>query len=67
MNCDMHSKQIQIDRLQNAKRTGAETLITTCPKCAIHFKCALSGNGVVDEARIEIEDLGVLVAGSLET
>jgi Fe-S oxidoreductase len=65
-NCDRHSKQIQIDRLKSARSTGADVLVTTCPKCEIHFRCALSGNGVVeDEARIEIEDLAVLVAEAL--
>ncbi|MBI4722323.1 MAG: (Fe-S)-binding protein [Candidatus Stahlbacteria bacterium] len=78
MNCSQYSKQIQIARLKEAKSTGASTLITGCPKCQIHFKCAIKGSGdtppplktllpreveLSEEARIEIKDLISLVAG----
>jgi len=65
VHCDLHAKQIQIDRLKSARETGAQVLVTACPKCAIHFQCALSGKGEAEDVRIEIEDLGVLVAEAL--
>ena len=42
MECSSHSKAIQTDRIQEAGRTGAQTLITACPKCRIHLTCAQS-------------------------
>ena len=40
MECSRYSKAIQNERLQEAFLTGAQTLITACPKCQIHFTCA---------------------------
>ncbi len=42
MECSSHSKAIQTDRMQEAIQTGAQTLITACPKCQIHLTCAQS-------------------------
>ncbi len=41
MECSGFSKAIQTERMQEAIQTGAQTLITACPKCQIHFTCAL--------------------------
>jgi Fe-S oxidoreductase len=43
MECSSYSKAIQTERMQEAIQTGAQTLITACPKCQIHFACAQSG------------------------
>jgi heterodisulfide reductase subunit D len=43
MECSSYSKAMQIERLQEAIQTGAQTLITACPKCQIHLTCAQSG------------------------
>lgn len=40
MECSSCSKAIQSERLQEAIQTGAQTLITACPKCQIHLMCA---------------------------
>ena len=40
MECSGCSKAMQVDRLQEAIQTGAQTLITACPKCQIHLTCA---------------------------
>jgi Fe-S oxidoreductase len=64
--CGTYSKQIQTVRLKEAKKTGAEVLITSCPKCELHFKCALSDEKTHPEARIDIQDLAILVADSLK-
>jgi len=42
MECSSCSKAMQMDRLQEATQTGAQTLITACPKCQIHLTCAQS-------------------------
>jgi len=57
-NCSSGSKQIQVERLKEAKATGAGTLVTSCPKCKIHLSCAL---GTMD-MDLEIKDLITLIA-----
>lgn len=61
MNCDNCSKQIQKERLNQAKSTGAEILITGCPKCQIHLKCALSSL----DMELEIKDITNLAGEAL--
>lgn len=64
LNCDSYSKLIQEQRLKEAKSTGAELLVTACPKCEIHFRCAMSGK---DEGiKIETKDFSTLIAEALE-
>jgi len=66
-NCDSCSKQVRVDRLLEAKGTGADTLITCCPKCLIHFKCAMTNKGEEKGPDIEIEvmDLVDLLVSAL--
>ena len=66
INCNSVSKQIQIDRLIEAKSTGADFLITACPKCQIHFKCTMNDRNVSKDTKIKIMDFTALVANSLE-
>jgi len=67
MGCGRHSKQMQIERLAEAQATTADLLVTACPKCQIHFNCALCEKLPVkkEEVAIEICDLSVLVARAL--
>ena len=65
MSCSSLSKEIQVGRLKEAKSTGADLLITACPKCEIHFRCAMNDDTVGDDVRIEIKDLVSLVAEQL--
>ena len=65
MNCDAVSRQIQYRRLSEAKSTGAATLVTACPKCQIHFRCAECGDRSV-RVDIEIIDFVSLLARALE-
>jgi Fe-S oxidoreductase len=60
------SKNIQVERLKEAKATGADLLVTTCVKCQIHFKCAQDDPLLRDEIDIQIRDLTTLVAENLE-
>jgi Fe-S oxidoreductase len=64
-NCGAINKQIQVDRLSEARATGAELLVTTCAKCQIHFKCAMDDHGLGEEAGMEIRDLVTLVDEAL--
>jgi Fe-S oxidoreductase len=53
MECSGCSKAMQMLRLREALQTGAQTLITACPKCQIHFTCA-SNNEALDLKIIDI-------------
>jgi len=65
-NCDSYSKQVRVERLLEAKATGADALVTSCPKCQIHFKCAMVSKGEEKGPDVEIEvvDIVNLVATS---
>jgi len=66
-NCDSYSNILRTDRLSEAAETGAELLITTCPKCQTHFRCAMVDKGEEHRPtpRIEIMDLVNLVANAM--
>jgi heterodisulfide reductase subunit D len=66
MSCDQTSKQMQADRIAEAANTGAGVLVTACPKCQIHFRCALSDGKTGAGNKMEIQDLSVLLASCLE-
>ncbi|RLB43432.1 MAG: (Fe-S)-binding protein [Deltaproteobacteria bacterium] len=62
INCSSCSKEIQVERLAEASATGASTLVTACPKCQIHFRCAKSAF----DLDIEIMDLYDLISEHLK-
>jgi Fe-S oxidoreductase len=59
------NRQIQKQRLAQAEASGAEILVTACPKCQIHLKCAqkIGGDRV---SQVEMQDLAALLALSLD-
>lgn len=63
--CGSVNKQIQKERLAQAGATGANLLVTACPKCLIHLKCAQKNAENNDVCQIEIQDLFALAAQSL--
>ncbi len=65
MNCTSFTKQLQATRLKEAAGTGASVLVTACPKCEIHFTCALNDSILKDEVGLEITDLMALAASRL--
>jgi Fe-S oxidoreductase len=67
INCDAYSKQIQVQRLQEARATGADLLITACPKCMIHLTCTIRDplqHG--KKIKMEIRDLVSILADQIE-
>jgi len=52
--CDSSTMKMQLDRLSQAKRTGAGVLLTMCPKCRIHLDCVASNETPVDGSEIDI-------------
>jgi heterodisulfide reductase subunit D len=64
MFCGAVNKKIQDERLSQAKHTGADYLLTSCPKCQIHFTCAQVSSGVADD-KVQIVDLYHIVSQTL--
>ena len=65
MNCGTINKQIQSERLREAAATGADLMLTFCPKCQIHLKCALHDQKLGEELKVEIEDVVSFAARAL--
>ena len=66
--CDETSRRLQTDRLKEAKKTGAECLVTGCYKCLIHLSCVAENKTQVPKEQIDIpiKDLSVVIADALE-
>jgi len=65
VHCGLVNKQIQKERLAQAGATGADKLVTACPKCQIHLVCAQKNAEDDDICQIEIQDIYALAAQSL--
>ena len=63
-NCNANVKKMQIERLQEARRLGADKLLMFCPKCQVHFRCAVEDEIPVDrsEVDVDVEDFTVAMA-----
>ena len=66
LHCDRYSKQMQVERLMEAKGTGAEMLVTACPKCRVHLTCAMREVNRVHDFPLEIKDISSVIAGAIE-
>jgi Fe-S oxidoreductase/coenzyme F420-reducing hydrogenase delta subunit len=63
--CDAFSKALQVKRLRQVRDTGSDLLVTSCPKCQIHLRCAMEDPFLEEELRIEMADLTSLVAQTI--
>jgi Fe-S oxidoreductase len=50
-----------LERLSEAQATGATTVVTACPKCAIHFNCAVK----FFDLSIQVKELFDLLAENI--
>ena len=66
--CDEISRKLQVARLTEAKRTGAECLVTGCYKCLIHLSCVQENKTQAPKEQIDIpiKDFSIVLAESLE-
>ena len=39
MSCNENSRALRLERFDEVKATGAEIMLTSCPKCVSHFEC----------------------------
>ncbi|MGC9334429.1 MAG: (Fe-S)-binding protein, partial [Anaerolineae bacterium] len=63
VNCSACAKEIQREKLHQARQTGARVMLTTCPKCQIHLACA--ARDLDDERAVEIKDVTSWVGKAL--
>lgn len=62
MECSSCSKSLQVDRLQEARDAGANTVVTACPKCRIHLTCAQQNTDLC----LDIVDISTFLLKHLE-
>jgi Fe-S oxidoreductase len=63
--CDRFAKSIQVERLREARATGAQVLAAACPKCQIHLQCAMKDPSLGGEIEMETRDIAELVDAAL--
>jgi len=63
--CDTYSKALQVKRLRQAHETGSDLLITACPKCQIHLRCAMEDPFLEKELAMEMMDLTSVMAKTI--
>ena len=63
--CDAYSKALQVKRLTSARQTGGELMLTACPKCQIHLRCAMEDAMRATELQMETMDLISAIAQTI--
>jgi heterodisulfide reductase subunit D len=56
MSCNENARALRVARMEEIRDTGANTMLTSCPKCVSHFEC-LKFEGDEKYADIEILDV----------
>ena len=63
--CDSFSKALQVKRIGQAHDTGSDLLVTACPKCQIHLRCAMEDPFLGEELGMEMMDLTSVLANTI--
>ena len=63
--CDSFSKALQSKRIRQAHSTGSDLLVTSCPKCQIHLRCAMEDPFRGEEFMMEMQDLTSIIAKTI--
>jgi len=63
--CDGFSKAMQVQRLKQARNTGSELLLTACPKCQIHLRCAMEDALRGTELKMDMMDITSAIAKTI--
>jgi len=68
INCNVETKALRELRLTEAEKTGADILVTTCPKCQMHFNCLkydFNNEPESKQLNIQIEDFATFLAKAM--
>ena len=63
--CSAFSKALQVKRLRQAHATESDLLVTACPKCQIHLRCAMEDPFLGKELNMEMIDLTGIIAKTI--
>lgn len=63
--CDGFNKALQVKRIRQARNTGSDLMVTSCPKCQIHLRCAMEDPFSGPENHMEIIDLTSIIAETI--
>jgi Fe-S oxidoreductase len=66
LHCDRYSKQMQVERLMEAKGTKSDLIVTACPKCQVHLTCAMNDVNLFQDLSMKIRDISSILAESIE-
>ncbi len=62
VSCNTEAKVLMVEKLDSAMRTGAETLVTACPKCYAHLSCLKNEKPPIKDFEIDVLDLAVFLS-----
>jgi heterodisulfide reductase subunit D len=62
VSCDTKAKILMAEKLDSAMSTGAQFLITTCPKCLAHLNCLKNEKPPIKDFDIDVVDLAVFLS-----
>lgn len=63
--CDAYSKALQVKRINQARQTGCDVMVTACPKCRIHLGCAMEDPFEGGNLKMELTDLTNIIANHI--
>jgi Fe-S oxidoreductase/coenzyme F420-reducing hydrogenase delta subunit len=63
--CDAYSKTMQVQHLERARQNGVQLMLTACPKCQIHLRCAMEDAVRGDGLKVDMIDLISAIAASI--
>lgn len=63
--CDAYSKSLQVRRIRQAADAASDLMVTSCPKCQIHLRCAMEDPFLGSVLRMEMEDLTSVMARTI--
>jgi len=64
--CDSFSKALQVKRIRQAHDTGSDLLVTACPKCQIHLRCAMEDPFLGEELSMDMMDLTTIMIKTIQ-
>ena len=66
MSCNENARALRVNRMEEVIETGADTMLTSCPKCVTHLEC-LKFEGDERYEGIEILDVVTFLAQQVES
>jgi Fe-S oxidoreductase len=65
MNCNAFFRDVQLSRFEEAQETASRYLLTACPKCDIHLRCAGQNWETSKKKPVKLEDIHNFILSKL--